>query len=222
MKRADTNQAPTFFTKQATTLLVKVALTFVVVFVAAFAPACGRATRTNVETNTTAFGLAASGRENLCQQEKYARPPLSPPSGTVGDFANALDDAAERRLAERLAALSEESGVGFKVALVETTGGVSRDDYSLALACGWGVAGPRGGALLLVAVEDRQWRIQISRALEKELPDDVLKEIGDEMAGHFRAGNYAEGVEFCAEEMARRLAARRARDANERRNIPTH
>jgi uncharacterized membrane protein YgcG len=213
MKRAATTQAPT--------LLMRAALTFVLTLVVAIAPACRRAQVPTPEVETVAFGLAPS-RENLCKQEKYARPPLAPPDGPVGDFANVLEDASERRLASRLAALGEESGVGFKVALVKTTGGVSRDDYSLALACGWGVSGPRGGVLLLVAVEDRQWRMQTSRGLERELPDDTVKEIGDEMARHFRTGRFDEGVEFCAEEVARKLAERRARDAGERRNIPTH
>lgn len=203
---------------------MRTSLTLVVVVItAALSAACGRAPReAATESNVASFGLAESGRPNLCAQEKYSRPPLTPPAGQVGDFAGALDDGAEQRLARRLEAFGEETGVNIRAAFVETTGGESTFDYSLALACNWGKPGPRGGLLLLVATGDKRWQIQVSRDLEKDLPDEVVKEVGDEMSRHFRAGGFAEGVEFCADEFARRLSERRRRDATESRNIPTH
>ncbi|HYN84658.1 MAG TPA: TPM domain-containing protein [Pyrinomonadaceae bacterium] len=204
---------------------MRTTLTLVVV-VAALSAACQRAPQTaqqsGAQANVAAFGPAESGRENLCAQEKYSRPPVAPPAGRVGDFANILDDESERRLARRLDAFREETGVNFRVGFVKTTGAESIFDYSLALACNWGERGPRGGILLLVAAEDRRWRIQVSRDLEKDLPDDYVQEVGDEMAGRFSAGGFAEGGEFCADEFARRLSELRRRNATERRNIPTH
>lgn len=194
------------------------------VLCAAACAACNTSTRrpTTPAADTAAFGLAPSGGESLCGQEKYARSPLPQPSGLVGDFAGVIDAESEARLTERLAALQREGEVEFAVATVETTNGVPIFDYSLATACGWGVGGKRGGLLLLVSVKDREWRIQLSRNLEKVLPDEELKEAGRRMHEPFRAGRFGEGVERAVEGVVQKLDERRARDAANRRNIPTH
>lgn len=197
------------------------------VLFAASASACRTSTSTQQQANpsavnTVAFGLASSGGENLCREEKYARSPLPNPKGFVNDFAGVIDAESEGRLSAQLSALQKEGEVDLAVATVETTGGVPIFDYSLSVACGWGVGGKRGGILLLVATGDRQWRIQLSRNLERVLPDDELKEIGGRMNEPFRAGRFGEGIERAADEIIRKLEERRARDAANRRNIPTH
>jgi uncharacterized protein len=124
--------------------------------------------------------------------------PLPPPTGFVNDYANVLDAESSVQLETVLSEVKEKSNIEFAVAIVETTGDQSIFDYSLALAKGWGV-GPRdtskgGGVLLLVATQDRAWRIQVSRSLEKDLPDKVCEELGNQSLDLYRQGKYAEGV----------------------------
>ena len=104
--------------------------------------------------------------------------------------------------------LRTKTDIEFAVVTVETTGGQPIFDYSLAVAKGWGV-GPKdttkgGGLLLMVAVKDRQWRLQVSRRLEKDLPDEVSKELGEESRGLYQQGKYDEGaIKYVAAIIAR-------------------
>jgi uncharacterized membrane protein YgcG len=152
-------------------------------------------------------GPARPARPNLC---KGRQSPLPAPAGFVSDFAGVIDAPTERRLEARLAELKKSAAVEFAVVTVETTGGRDIFDYSLDVACGWGVgpreAEPGGGVLLLVAARDRRWRVQVSGSLEAALPDEKVKEIGDRMAEHFKRGDFNAGVSSAVEEHAARLA----------------
>jgi uncharacterized membrane protein YgcG len=123
---------------------------------------------------------------------------LPSPTGFVNDYANVFDPESKRKLESVLTELKNKSEVEFAVVTVETTGGQPIFDYSLALAKEWGV-GPEdvskgGGLLLMIAVKDRQWRLQVSRSLEKDLPDDVSKKLGDQSTKFYKQGNYREGI----------------------------
>lgn len=124
--------------------------------------------------------------------------PLPPPTGFVNDYANVLDSESKARLHSALTELIAKSDIEFAIVTIETTGGQPIFDYSLALAKEWGV-GPKdtskgGGSLLLLAIKDREWRIQVSRSLEKDLPDEVCKELGDRSRDLYRQGEYGEGI----------------------------
>lgn len=146
-------------------------------------------------------------RPNLCKGQQS---PLPAPADYVSDFAKVIDAATKRRLEARLDELKRSTGVEFAVVTVETTGGRDIFDYSLDVACGWGVGPaegqPGGGVLLLAAVKDKRWRIQVSRSLEATLPDDAVKEIGDRMAAHFGQGDFGGGITAAVEDHAARLA----------------
>src|SRR5687768_7540119 len=106
------------------------------------------------------------------RSQREIKGPLPPPTGLVNDYATVLDAESSVQLERALSELKEKSDIEFAVAIIETTGGQPIFDYSLALAKGWGI-GPRdtskGGAVLfLVAIDDREWRIQVSRSLEKD------------------------------------------------------
>jgi uncharacterized protein len=130
--------------------------------------------------------------------EPKVQSPLPAPTGFVNDYANVFDANEKRRLESLLTDLRDNSRIEFAVVTIKTTNGQPIFDYSLAVARGWGI-GPKdtsigGGLLLLLAVEDRQWRLQVSRSLEKDLPDDVCKELGDQSVELYRQGHYDQGI----------------------------
>jgi uncharacterized protein len=132
--------------------------------------------------------------------EPKVESPLPPPVPMrfVNDYANVLDRESEGRLESALRELRYKADVEFALVTIETTGGRPIFDYSLALAKGWGV-GPKdnpdgGGMLLLLAIKDRQWQLQVSRSLEKDLPDGETKRLGEGSRELYREGKYAEGV----------------------------
>jgi uncharacterized protein len=109
--------------------------------------------------------------------------------------------------------LKKRAKVELAVATVDTTGGQDIFDYSLAVARGWGIGPPAGeeggGILLLLAVKDRRWRIQVSRSLEADIPDDVAAEIGGRMTPLLRDENYGGALSVCIDGLIKRLAERR-------------
>ena len=124
--------------------------------------------------------------------------PLPPPEGFVNDYANVFDSEAESRLESVMTELKDKSGIEFALVTVETTEGRPIFDYSLAVARGWGV-GPKdtskgGGLLLMLATQQGEWRIQVSRSLEKDLPDDECKRLGEQSVEFYKKGKYAEGL----------------------------
>ena len=133
--------------------------------------------------------------------------------GFVNDFANVIDEQTEELLEAKFVRLKESARIEFAVATVETTGEDDILDYSLALARRWGVGPPAGegggGLLLLLAIKDRKWRLQVSRSLEADLPDDVTAELGKVMTPSLRAGSYGAAVTQYADSLIKRLAERR-------------
>jgi len=135
--------------------------------------------------------------------------PVPPPAGFVADYANVIDSASRAKLESTLTNLKEKSEIEFAVATVETTGGQPIFDYSLAVARAWGI-GPKdtsrgGGVLLMLAVKDRQWRVQVSRTLEKDLPDEFCKALGKQLEDSCRQGKYAEGITKYVDGIIKRL-----------------
>jgi uncharacterized protein len=119
-------------------------------------------------------------------------------NGFVNDYANVFDADSKRRLELLLVELQEKANIEFAVVTVDTTDGQPIFDYSLAVARAWKL-GPKdgakgGGLLLMLAIKDHQWHLQVSRSLEKDLPNQVCKELGDKSTGSYKQGRYAEGI----------------------------
>lgn len=94
-------------------------------------------------------------------------------SNHVVDDADILPDDAEDRLNAELASFQQRSGHQIAVAIVETTGKASLEDYTNDLFDEWGVGSAEedDGVLLLIAYEDRKLRIEVGYGLEGELTD---------------------------------------------------
>ena len=146
-------------------------------------------------------------------QGRAAKSPLPPPKGFVNDFADAIDARTEKLLEAKFVRLKERARIEFAVVTVETTGAEDIFDYSLVLAKSWGVGPPEGepggGLLLLLAVKDRKWRLQVSDRLRGDLPDDVAAELSKVMPDSLRAGRYGEAVTRYSDALIKRLAERR-------------
>ncbi len=122
-----------------------------------------------------AWLLAFAGAARGQNARAYTEAPLPQPDGFykyVVDNANVLDPATKERLATILNRLKERADIEFAVVTVPTTGDEDIFEYSLTLARGWGIGskeGEKNGLLLVVAVNDRKWRVQVSRHLEGDM-----------------------------------------------------
>jgi len=128
-----------------------------------------------------------------------ATSPLPPPNPFryVVDNAGVIDSTTNQRMEKILRALKESGDIEFAVVTVKTTGDQDIFDYSLAVARGWGIGsseGEKNGLLLVVAVDDHKYFIQVSRHLEGDLPDGLVGEAGRRMRDPFRRGDYSNGL----------------------------
>ena len=146
----------------------------------------------------------------------FTQAPLPQPEGFykyVTDNAGVLDAASKERLATVLNRLKERADIEFAVDTVPTTGGTDIFEYSLSLARGWGVGskeGEKNGLLLLVAVNDRKWQVQVSRHLEGDLPDSLAGQIARQrLVPQFRQGNYGQGINEFVQGVIATLAQKR-------------
>ncbi|MER3426883.1 MAG: hypothetical protein C4334_02100 [Pyrinomonas sp.] len=154
-----------------------------------------------------AFGLQLAARAQRAE--------LPSPVGYVNDFAGVIDQPTRERLETILRNLKARADIEFAVVTVRTTGDEDIFDYSLRLARTWGIGSPEGeknGLLLLIAVDDRKYFIQVSRHLEGDLPDGLVGEIGRRMRPYFRQGQYGEGIMVAVQGIIATLAEKRGFD----------
>ena len=198
----------------------------------AFAAGCGLVSRTNTQpsddatrqstpapaatTTTTTqtppdFSQPPSQTPSPAASPAAAEGPLPAPVGFVNDYAKVIDYETRQRLEERLSRLRERGKVEFAVATVETTGGRDIFDYSLAVARGWRIGSKEtgDGLLLLLAVKDRKWHIQLSRSLESVLTKEDLTRAGTSAQPLYREGKHGEGIFKCVEDLIATLARKK-------------
>ena len=91
----------------------------------------------------------------------------------VVDAADAVPDDVEQVLADELLGFQQRTGMQLAVAVIDTTGDTSLEDYTIDLAREWGVGekDKDNGVLLLIAMGDRKVRIEVGRGVEGDLTD---------------------------------------------------
>jgi uncharacterized protein len=159
-----------------------------------------------------AFAGAARGQD----ARAYTDAPLPKPEGFykyVTDNANVIDAGTKERLATILNHLKERADIEFAVVTVPTTGDEDIFEYSLKLARGWGIGskeGEKNGLLLVLAVNDRKWRVQVSRHLEGDLPDGPVGEMARQrLVPQLRQNNYGQGISDFVQAAVATLAEKR-------------
>ena len=128
---------------------------------------------------------------------QIATPEFPPLSGRVVDRAGLLSERDEEELTAALAGFELASGNQLVVATLETLHGLTIEDYGYQLGRAWGIgqAGQDNGALLIVAPEERDVRIEVGYGLEGELTDALSRTIiENQMLPRFRQGDFAAGI----------------------------
>ena len=118
----------------------------------------------------------------------------------VNDFANVIDPQSAQTMEALIRSLQQASGDVVIVATVPTFkpyGAI--DEYAVKMfenrGRGIGQRGKDNGLLILVAVNDRQVKIEVGYDLEQFVTDGFAGEtIRQSMAPEFRRGNYGPGV----------------------------
>jgi uncharacterized protein len=126
-----------------------------------------------------------------------AEPEFPPLSGRVVDRAGLLSERDEQELESALARFETETTNQIVVVTLESLQGLPIEEYGYQLGRHWGIgrAGKDNGALLLVAPEEREVRIEVGYGLEGELTDAQSRTIIEtRILPHFREGDFAAGI----------------------------
>lgn len=118
----------------------------------------------------------------------------------VTDLDGLLSDDARSALEQKILTYREQSQNEIAVLIIPSLEGESLEDYAHEVFNTWGVGKAEGdnGVLFLMAVGDRQARIEVGYGLEESLTDleaGRLVQRDSPMAQSFRAGNWDEGIE---------------------------
>ncbi len=132
-------------------------------------------------------------------------------SGYVNDFANVLNATTRARLTELCTEVDQKAQAQIVVVTIKTLAGRPIEDYSIDLATRLGI-GPKQtnrGALILLAVDDHRYRIEVGYGLEEILPDGKAGGIGRDAVPYLRQNNYDAAVTLMTSEVASVIAADR-------------
>jgi uncharacterized protein len=145
------------------------------------------------------------------------------PQGYVNDFANVLSRSAKEQLTSLCAELDEKAHAQIAVVTVKSLDGRSIEDFSIDLATQWHI-GPRKsdrGILILLAVDDRQYKFEVGYGLEPILPDGKVGGFGREAVPYLRERDYDAALLLMTRRVAEVIAADRGVTLSGSRPVPT-
>ena len=134
---------------------------------------------------------------------------LPEPEGWVNDFAGVISEEYRAKLKTLIDELEEKTSAEIAVVTVASIAPYDESAYARMIFDKWkiGKKGKDNGALVLLAVKERRWRIETGYGLEGMLPDGLCGEIGrNEMVPYLKAGRYSEGLYYGVSAMARIIA----------------
>ncbi len=153
--------------------------------------------------------------------------PVPALTARVIDETGTLQPSDRQALEARLAAIEQRNGSQVVVLMVPTTRPEDLAAYANRVGNDWKI-GRRDvgdGVLVLVALQDRQMRIEVAKALEGAIPDIAAARIIDEaMKPRFRENDYAGGLMAAVDQIGARIAGEALPPpaAEQRKATPSH
>lgn len=119
------------------------------------------------------------------------------PTGFVNDYAEVLTPEQEEILEAKLNSLSTSDGSELAVVTIKDLGGDTVENYAASLFAEWGIGKKDrdNGLLLLVAIDNREMRIEVGYGLEGTITDaQAYWIIRDVITPAFRNEDYYSGI----------------------------
>jgi uncharacterized protein len=117
--------------------------------------------------------------------------------GYVNDFAGILDNASASDLGNLITGIEKDTGAEIAVVIVDTLQGITIEEYAVELFEKWGIgkADEDNGLLILVAIQERQVRIEVGYGLEGIITDlEAGRIIDGIIVPSFKEGEYSRGI----------------------------
>lgn len=139
-----------------------------------------------------ALTLAAAGLSAAAKLPTY--------TGPVNDMVGVLSADDIRKLETKVLRYRDSTESEIGVLIIPSLDGRSLEDYAHDVFKAWGIGqkGKDNGVLFLVAIREKKARVEVGYGLESRLTDiesGRLVNRNSPMAEHFRAGDYAGGID---------------------------
>jgi len=147
----------------------------------------------------------------------FAQIPKEKPAGYVSDFAGVITAEGRQRIEALSKELDEKARVQLAIVTVKSLQGQPIENFSVELATKWGIGhkdNPRdsqanGGILVLLALDDRQDRIEVGYGLEAIITDARAGDILRSIVPQLRAGDYTQAMWLATASIAQSIATSR-------------
>ena len=134
---------------------------------------------------------------------------LPAPTNYVNDFAGVLSPGTLASLNALCAQVDLQAHAQLAVVTVKNLDGEPIENFATALEDKWkvGKKGTDRGLLLILATDDRKYRIEVGYGLEGILPDGRVGDIGRQMVPYLRQNDYDGAVTMAVRQIAGVIAA---------------
>src|SRR5262252_3670992 len=114
------------------------------------------------------------------------------PTGYVNDFAGVIDSASAEAITSLCEQIDHKAKAQIAVVTIRSLDGADIESYAVDLYKAWGI-GPKSqnrGVLILLAVNDHRYRVEVGYGLEPILPDGKVGGFGREVVPWLRQSDY--------------------------------
>lgn len=143
-------------------------------------------------------------------------------TGYVSDFSNVLSQEARTSLEELLRKTEAETRAEIAVAIVPSLDGRTIEEYASGMFKKWGIGKEKAdnGVLVLVALNEREVRIEVGYGLESVLPDALAGEIiRTDFLPQFRKKDYFGGLQHGVERIVELVKRNQVLTPDERKAL---
>lgn len=144
----------------------------------------------------------------------------------VNDYTSTLDETTKQYIVSVGKELEDKTGAQEVVVIIDSLQGNDISVYANELFRTWGIGEKtkNNGLLILIALKDRQWRVEVGTGLEGAVTDIYSARVMDNIAApKFKDGNYSQGIKDSYSLFADSIAAEYnvTLDKNEKVNLPS-
>lgn len=115
----------------------------------------------------------------------------------INDYVGILNSDEIETIVSLGKELEEKTGAQSVVVIIDTTNGAPIENYAINLFRSWGIGqkSKDNGLLMLVSINDRNWRVEVGRGLEGAIPDALSNRVMETLAkDDFKNQNYGSGI----------------------------
>lgn len=131
------------------------------------------------------------------------------PSNYVNDFAHVLTPDTTERLNTMCREIDEKAQAQISVVTINSLEGEPIEDFANQLFRQWGIGGKKSnrGVLILFAMQDRQYRVEVGYGLEGILNDAKVGTLAREAVPQLRVGDFSGAALYLTGRIADVIAA---------------